>query len=181
MLHAAHASRYHWGNVGEPVNLARGEWLCSRVYAVLAAGAVGLACPSLPGAADRTGGGEDWDVAAAYEALARAYATRGDRPRPAAGSKRHARPSTAIAESERPRAHRGRPGHDRVDQAPGATGDSISAACPQWRKWRTPVTSIAAPAFSTTSRTSASRTEPPGWAKAVTPASRQTWTASGNG
>ncbi len=35
MLHAAHASRHHWGEVGEPVNLARGEWQCSRVYAVL--------------------------------------------------------------------------------------------------------------------------------------------------
>ena len=35
MIHAAHASRYHWGKVGEPVNLARGEWQCSRVYAVL--------------------------------------------------------------------------------------------------------------------------------------------------
>ncbi len=35
MLHAAHASRFHWGEVGEPVNLARGEWQCSRVYAVL--------------------------------------------------------------------------------------------------------------------------------------------------
>ena len=35
MLHAAHASRHHWGNVGKPVNLARGEWQCSRVYAVL--------------------------------------------------------------------------------------------------------------------------------------------------
>src|SRR3712207_382671 len=35
MLHAAHASRYHWGQVGEPVNLARGEWQVSRVYAVL--------------------------------------------------------------------------------------------------------------------------------------------------
>jgi len=35
MVHAAHASRYHWGQVGEPVNLARGEWQCSRVYAAL--------------------------------------------------------------------------------------------------------------------------------------------------
>src|SRR5204862_6157437 len=35
MIHAAHASRYHWGEVGEKVNLARGEWQCSRVYAVL--------------------------------------------------------------------------------------------------------------------------------------------------
>ena len=25
MIHAAHASRYHWGEVGEPVNLARGR------------------------------------------------------------------------------------------------------------------------------------------------------------
>ena len=35
MLHCAHASRYHWGEVGEPANLARGEWQCSRVYTVL--------------------------------------------------------------------------------------------------------------------------------------------------
>ena len=35
MLHAAHASRHHWGVVGEPVNWARGEWQISRVYAVL--------------------------------------------------------------------------------------------------------------------------------------------------
>lgn len=31
MLHAAHASRYHWGEVGEGINLARGEWQCARV------------------------------------------------------------------------------------------------------------------------------------------------------
>ena len=35
MLHAAHASRHHWGEIGQPANLARGEWQCSRVYAVL--------------------------------------------------------------------------------------------------------------------------------------------------
>jgi hypothetical protein len=35
MIHRAHASRWHWGKVGTEVNLARGEWLCSRVYAVL--------------------------------------------------------------------------------------------------------------------------------------------------
>ncbi|HVQ96244.1 MAG TPA: MerR family transcriptional regulator [Mycobacteriales bacterium] len=35
MLHAAHASRHHWGVVGEPVRWARGEWQISRVYAVL--------------------------------------------------------------------------------------------------------------------------------------------------
>lgn len=35
MLHMAHASRHHWRSVGTPANLARREWLCSRVYAVL--------------------------------------------------------------------------------------------------------------------------------------------------
>src|SRR3989442_1003499 len=35
MIHAAHASRYHWGEVGTPVNLAIGEWQISHVYAVL--------------------------------------------------------------------------------------------------------------------------------------------------
>ena len=79
MLHSAHASRYHWGNVGEPVNLARGEWLCSRVYAVL-----GRAEPALWHAhrclevLAGSGGGESWDLPAAYEALARASHVAGD-------------------------------------------------------------------------------------------------------
>lgn len=34
MIHIAHASRYHWSKIGKPVNLARGEWLLARVYAV---------------------------------------------------------------------------------------------------------------------------------------------------
>lgn len=35
MIHAAHASRFHWEQVGDAKNLAIGEWQCSRVYAVL--------------------------------------------------------------------------------------------------------------------------------------------------
>jgi hypothetical protein len=38
MIHAAHASRFHWDAIGLPANRARGEWLCSRVYAVLGRG-----------------------------------------------------------------------------------------------------------------------------------------------
>jgi hypothetical protein len=38
MIHAAHASRHHWGVIGEPVNWARGEWQVSRVYCVLGRG-----------------------------------------------------------------------------------------------------------------------------------------------
>ena len=51
----------------------------------------------------------------------------------------------------------------------------------QWRKCRVPVISIAPPTASTAATTSASRIEPPGWANAVTPAARQTSTASANG
>jgi len=35
MLILAHASRYHWGLIGNPRNLAVGEWQISRVYADL--------------------------------------------------------------------------------------------------------------------------------------------------
>src|SRR5438128_12016928 len=35
MIHMAHASRYHWGVVGGPKQLAIGEGQISRVYAVL--------------------------------------------------------------------------------------------------------------------------------------------------
>jgi len=35
MLQLAHASRYHWGQVGTPRNKAVGDWQISRVYAAL--------------------------------------------------------------------------------------------------------------------------------------------------
>jgi hypothetical protein len=79
MIHAAHASRYHWGEVGERVNLGRGEWQCSRVYAVLGRGEPALwharRCVSI---AEANPDREDWDLAAAYEAMARALAVSGD-------------------------------------------------------------------------------------------------------
>jgi hypothetical protein len=80
MLHAAHGSRYHWGKVGESVYLARGEWLCSRVYAVLRRPEPAVwharRCLEL---LTEFGTGENWDAAAAYEALARAYSVAGDK------------------------------------------------------------------------------------------------------
>jgi DNA-binding transcriptional MerR regulator len=90
MLHMAHASRFHWEQVGGPEHLARGEWLCSRVYAVL-----GRAEPALHHAQrvldlceEHTIG--DWDLAFAHEALARAHAVAGDLDA-AAGAVRAAR------------------------------------------------------------------------------------------
>lgn len=80
MLHAAHASRYHWGavTIGEPVNLARGEWQCSRVYAVLGRAEPALWHARRCLAINEANGVADWDLAAAYEAMARANLIAGD-------------------------------------------------------------------------------------------------------
>src|ERR1700693_6097609 len=48
MLHAAHASRYHWGVVGQAENRARGEWQISRVYTVLGRGGAAVAPAQQP-------------------------------------------------------------------------------------------------------------------------------------
>jgi len=79
LLNAAHASRYHWGHAGTPLNLSIGEWQVSRVYAVL-----GRAEPALYHGrraleiARRNRLGRFY-LAYAYEALARAAAVDGDR------------------------------------------------------------------------------------------------------
>ena len=78
MIHGAHASRYLWGQVGDATNRTRGEWQCSRVYAVL-----GRAEPARYHAQRcldicQQDGIADWDLAVAYEALARACRVAGD-------------------------------------------------------------------------------------------------------
>ena len=78
MLHAAHASCYHWLEVGAPANHARGEWLISRVYAVLnkPEPALHLARRCLELCEEHGIG--DFDIAYAYEAMARAYSLAKD-------------------------------------------------------------------------------------------------------
>ena len=80
MIHCAHASRFHWGEVGESVNLSRGEWQCSRVYAVLGRAEPALwharRCLAINEA--NVDGRADWDLASAYEAMARANLAAGD-------------------------------------------------------------------------------------------------------
>ena len=82
MIHAAHASRHHWAHAGTAINLARGEWQCSRVYAVL-----GRSEPALWHAqrclayVEESADAVDWDLPFAYEALARAYELAGDEDR----------------------------------------------------------------------------------------------------
>ena len=78
MVHAAHASRYHWGIAGDARNRAIGEWQIARVYAILhrpeaarvhAAEALRLSQEHDLGA---------FMLATAHEALARAAMAAGD-------------------------------------------------------------------------------------------------------
>jgi hypothetical protein len=79
MVHTAHASRYHWGVLvnnekGTPVNLQRGEWQIAHVYTVIkrAEPALYHAKTCLRVTEDHDIG--DFDLAFAYECMARAMA-----------------------------------------------------------------------------------------------------------
>jgi hypothetical protein len=78
MIDAAHASRFLWEDIGDPVNHARGEWQISRVYAVVERSEPALyhARRCLEICEDHDIG--DFDLAYAYEALARAHTVAGD-------------------------------------------------------------------------------------------------------
>jgi DNA-binding transcriptional MerR regulator len=78
MLHMAHASRYHWGQIGKPEHFARGEWQVSRVYAVLHRPEPCLHHAQRVLDICLANGIADWDIAFAYEALARGHAVAGD-------------------------------------------------------------------------------------------------------
>jgi DNA-binding transcriptional MerR regulator len=82
MIHAAHASRYHWSKAGTTVHLGRGEWQIARVYSVLRRAEPALwhagRCLAYVEAAVAAGEAESWDLPAAREAMARAAAVAGD-------------------------------------------------------------------------------------------------------
>ena len=93
MVHAAHGSRLHWEAAGTAENVAIGDWLCSRVYAVLGRAEPALFharwCLARADSSDLP----DWVRAEAHEALARAHAVAGD----TAEARRHADEARAIA------------------------------------------------------------------------------------
>jgi len=78
MINAAHASRYHWEVAGKPVNIARGEWLISRVYAVLKRQEPCLYHADRCLRVTLDNDLKDFDLAFAYEAMARACDLAGD-------------------------------------------------------------------------------------------------------
>lgn len=77
LIHTAHASAYHWRQVGEPLHFARSDWQISRVYATLNHPEAALYHAQHSLETCQAAGIGDFDLAFAYEALARAYAIGG--------------------------------------------------------------------------------------------------------
>jgi hypothetical protein len=77
MIHAAHASRFHWGEAGTHLEFERGEWQISRVYSVLKRSEPAIYHAKRCFEICKTHNISDFDIAFAYEALARAYAVAG--------------------------------------------------------------------------------------------------------
>ena len=79
MTRSAYAAAYHWARATGrgPENEARAEWLLSRVWAVRGEGALALRHADRSAAAVAAGGLQDFDLAYAHEARARALACLG--------------------------------------------------------------------------------------------------------
>ena len=80
MLDATHASAYHWSRAAGagPENAARSQWQISRVNSVLGRGEAALYHAERCLELCTENGIGDWDLAAAYEALARAHKVAGN-------------------------------------------------------------------------------------------------------
>ena len=78
MIELAYTSLYHWRKAGTDVNVERGEWLLARVFAVTGEGKKALFHAEQCLKICKENGINDWDIAFAYEAVARAYAALGD-------------------------------------------------------------------------------------------------------
>ena len=80
MLNATHASAYHWSRAegAGPVNAARGHWQISRVNSVLGRPEAALYHAQRCLSIYTENGIGDWDLASAYEALARAHKVAGN-------------------------------------------------------------------------------------------------------
>lgn len=80
LVNMVHASLYHWRQIGQPINILRGEWMIAHVYTILghkeealyhAENVMTLKDEIKP---------QDWDLAYCYEAMARVMALWGDKP-----------------------------------------------------------------------------------------------------
>ncbi len=78
MISMAHASRFHWGFVGNETNFSRGEWQISHVYALLGLGESALLHGERALWYAKTYSLGAFDMAFCHESIARAYKALGD-------------------------------------------------------------------------------------------------------
>jgi hypothetical protein len=78
MIYTTMASRYHWGQVGESIHAQRGEWQISRVYVILERGEQALHHAKICLKLTKEHSFKDFDLAFAYECMARASAAAGN-------------------------------------------------------------------------------------------------------
>ncbi len=102
MLYAAHACTYHWKFAGTAVHQQRGEWLIGHVHILLGHPAEALrhaeCCFELTESNKDLM--KDFDIAYAYEGLARAYAMTGDQKKAGGFFDLAQKAGNAIADEE---------------------------------------------------------------------------------
>lgn len=100
MLITTFASRYHWSRVGTPVNFARSEWQIARVYVLLGNASEALRHARRCLEITESAGTGDFDLAFAYEGMARALALSGQVEEARAFTRRAAAAGEQIAEAD---------------------------------------------------------------------------------
>jgi hypothetical protein len=85
MLLSAMASRWHWGRVGGPEQVANGDWQVGHVASLIGFGTVALVFANRNLALALAEGWDGWRLASAHEGVARACSVLGDHE----GLKRH--------------------------------------------------------------------------------------------
>lgn len=102
MVDTAHASAWHWRQVGTTANRARGHWMLARVYSVLGRAPEAVHHARRANEILEAGGDgiEDWDRPSAAEAMARALWVAGDLDGARAWKARGEALAAQIAEDE---------------------------------------------------------------------------------
>ena len=102
LVDTAHASAWHWRQVGNEANASRAHWILSRVYAVLGRGQEALYHARRQNEIIELGGEgfEPWDAPSGAEAMARALALAGDKAGAAEWKAKASRLVSAIPGAE---------------------------------------------------------------------------------
>jgi tetratricopeptide (TPR) repeat protein len=100
MLATAYASSYHWQRAGTAVNFARSEWQIARVYGLLGRHEEAVRHARRCLEITEGAGLGDFDLAAAYEGMARSLALMGHAEQAREFAKRAAAAGAQIAAEE---------------------------------------------------------------------------------